>query len=141
MPRANGLYDQGAAKLNAKQFPQASAYFAAAAKVYAAAWAKQSTDPSVGTDYATSLFYSGDIDAAVTQVDKVLAQSPQFQTAWFNKGNYLSDKAKQAQQDGQKKVADAAYAGARAAYQKAVDLGASTETGQEAQQRLAELPK
>ena len=62
----------------------------AASKVYAAAWKLQSTDPNVGTDYATSLFYSGRIDAALTQVEKVLAKSPGFQTAWFNKGNYLS---------------------------------------------------
>jgi hypothetical protein len=138
--RANGLYDQGAAKLQGKQYEQATAYFTAAATVYAAAWDKQGTDPGVGTDYATSLFYSGDIDAAVKQVDKVLAQSPKFQTAWFNKGNYLTDRAKLAEQNDQKKAADTAYAQARAAYQKAVELGASTETGQQAQQRLSELP-
>jgi predicted negative regulator of RcsB-dependent stress response len=77
----------------------------------------------------------------VAQVEKVLAQSPEFQTAWFNKGNYLSDKARLAEQSGDKQAAKAAYAGARAAYQKAVDLDATSSSGQQAAQRLSELPQ
>jgi len=139
--RANDIYDQGATAFQAKNYAQGSAYFAAAAKVYAAAWKQQSTDPSVGTDYATSLFYSGQIDPALAQIDRVLAKSPTFQTAWFNKGNYLSERARQAGKAGNSKDAKATYAQARAAYEKAIALGATTTTGAQAQQRLDALPK
>jgi tetratricopeptide (TPR) repeat protein len=139
--RANGLYDQGAAAFEAEQYDQGAAYFEAAAKVYAAAWKQQSTDPGVGTDYATSLFYSAQIDPALRQIEKVLAESPEFQTAWFNKGNYLAEKARQADEDGDAKAAKAAFADARVAYQEAVSLDASSASGQQAQQRLDELPQ
>ena len=139
MQRANGLYDQGAAAFQSKEYDQGAAYFEAAAKVYAAAWKLQSTDPGVGTDFATSLFYSGQIEPALSQVERVLAQSPEFQTAWFNKGNYLAEKARQAEEDGDAKVAKAAYADARVAYEKAVALGADTASGQQAQERLDTL--
>ena len=139
--RANGLYDQGAAAFESEQWDQGAAYFAAAAEVYAAAWAKQSTDPNVGTDYATSLFYSGDIEAAVSQVEEVLAASPGFQTGWFNKGNYLMETARLAEQDGDTKAAAATYDDARVAFEKAVSLGSGTASGQQAQQRLDELPQ
>jgi hypothetical protein len=139
--RANGLYDQGATAFDAEKFDQGSAYFAAAAKVYAAAWKLQSTEPGVGTDFATSLFYSGQIEPALSQIERVLAKSPEFQTAWFNKGNYLAEKARLAEQDGNAKVAKAAYADARVAYEKAVALGADTPSGQQAQQRLDALPQ
>jgi hypothetical protein len=139
--RANGLYDQGSAAFQAKKYDQGAAYFGAAAKVYAAAWKKQSTDPAVGTDYATALFYSGRIEPALSQVGGVLAQSPEFQTAWFNKGNYLTEKARRAEQDGDAKAAKAAYAAARVAYEKAVALGADTASGQQAQQSLDALPR
>ena len=139
--RANGLYDQGAAAFEAEQWDQGSAYFAAAAEVYAAAWAKQSTDPNVGTDYATSLFYSGEVERAVTQVEEVLAGSPGFQTGWFNKGNYLAERARLAEQDGDAKAASAAYDDAREAFEKAISLGAGTASGQQAQQHLDALPQ
>jgi hypothetical protein len=138
--RANDLYDQGSVKFQAKQYAQGSEYYLAASKVYAAALKKQATDPAVGTDYATSLFYSGKIAAALEQVDKVLAQSPDFQTAWFNKGNYLAEKASQAEKAGSAKAAKAAYAGARVAYQKAIDLDPNSSSGQQAQQQLSSLP-
>jgi predicted TPR repeat methyltransferase len=95
----------------------------------------------VGTDYATSLFYSGDVEAAVSQVEDVLAGSPGFQTAWFNKGNYLVERARHAEQDGDTKAAAAAYGDAREAFEKAVSLGSGTASGQQAQQRLGELPR
>jgi hypothetical protein len=139
--RGNGLYDQGAAAFDSQQYDQGAAYFAAAARVYAAAWKQQSADPGVGTDYATSLFYSGQIDPAIEQVEQVLAKTPTFQTGWFNKGDYLAEKARLAEQDGSAKVAKAAYADARAAYEKAVSLGAESASGQQAQQRLDALPQ
>jgi tetratricopeptide (TPR) repeat protein len=138
--RANGLYDKGAAKFGAKDYEQGAAYFLAASKVYAAAWKQQATDPSVGTDFATSLFYSGDIDGAVQQVQKVLSKFPDFQTAWFNKGNYLSERARQVEQT-DSKAADADYAEARIAYQKAIDLDPTSSSGQQAKERLSALPQ
>ena len=139
--RANSLYDQGATQLQSKQWSQSAAYFLAASKVYAAAWKQQGTDPAVGTDYATSLFYAGRIDAAVEQVDEVLAQSPDFQTAWFNKGNYLAERARQAEEAGEKKAADRDVAAARVVYQKAVDLDPGSASGRSAQAQLDELPQ
>jgi len=139
--RANGLYDQGSAKFQAKQYAQGAEYFLAASKVYAAAWKQKAGEPAVGTDYATSLFYAGKIDAAIAQVDKVLSQSPGFQTAWFNKGNYLATKGSQASKAGDTKAAKAAYAGARTAYQKAISLDPTSSSGQEAQQQLSKLPE
>ncbi len=139
--RANGLYDEGAAAFEAEQWEQGGAYFTAAAKVYAAAWKQKATDPNVGTDYATSLFYSGEVEKAISQVETVLAQSPDFQTGWFNKGNYLAERARHAEQDGDAKAAEAAYDDARAAFRKAVSLGADTSSGQQAQSRLDELPQ
>ena len=76
-----------------QNFEQGGAYFAAAAKVYAAAWKKQATDPSVGTDYAVALFYSGDIPGALKQIDAVLKANPDFQKGWLNKGIFLSHEA------------------------------------------------
>jgi hypothetical protein len=139
--RANGLYDQGAAKFDAEDYAQGAQYFLAASKVYAAAWKQQNTDPSVGTDFATSLFYSGDIDGAVRQVEQVLSKSPGFQTAWFNKGNYLAERARQAEASGSAGVADKDYAEARIAYQKAVDLDPASSSGQQAKERLTALPQ
>ena len=141
MTNANKLYDQGSAKFRAKQYAQGSSLFKQAADDYASAWTIQSSDPSVGTDYATSLFYSGNTNGAIAQVDKVLAMSPQFQPGWFNKGNYLADQARQAQKAGDKKAAAAGFAAARTAYQKAVNLGADTATGKDAQQLLDRLPR
>ena len=141
MQRGNGLYDQGAAAFDAQKYDQGAAYFAAAAKVYAAAWKQQNTEPGVGTDYATALFYSGQIEPALSQIARVLAKAPEFQTAWFNKGNYLAEKARQAEQDGDAAAAKAANADARVAYEKAVALGADTASGQQAQQRLDALPQ
>jgi tetratricopeptide (TPR) repeat protein len=139
--RANGLYDEGATRFQSKHFAQGAEYFLAASKVYAAAWKQQATDPSVGTDFATSLFYAGKIDGALSQVEQVLTKSPQFQTAWFNKGNYLAERARQSEKNGASKAAARDYADARIAYQKAVDLDPASSSGQQAKQSLSELPQ
>ena len=91
--RANELYDKGDKPFQNQDFEQGGAYFTAAAKVYAAAWKKQATDPGVGTDYAVALFYSGDIPAALKQIDAVLKANPDFQKAWLNKGIFISHEA------------------------------------------------
>ena len=104
--RANDLYDQGDAAFQNQDFEQGGAYFAAAAKVYATAWKKQATDPSVGTDYAVTLFYSGDINGALKQIDAVLEANPDWQKGWLNKGVFLSHEARIAKQEGDTKTTD-----------------------------------
>jgi hypothetical protein len=117
--RAHDLYDQGDALIQAGDFEQGVEYFAAAAQVYEAAWAKEPGDPSVGTDWATSLFYSGDFDGAVAQVEVVLKEDPDFQPAWFNLGNYLQHQARMAESSGDTAEAERLNKATREAYEKA----------------------
>ena len=139
--KANELYDKGDAAFQSENFEQGSAYFQAAAMTYAAAWKKQQTDPAVGTDFATSLFYSGNIDAALDQVDLVITKFPDFQAAYFNLGNYLTHKARIAEQEGDKKTAKVDNEAAVRAYTKAVSIDPASEVGKEAAARLTELTK
>ena len=137
--RANGLYDQGSAAFDKNDTTGGQKYFAAAAKVYAAAWKKQATDPGVGTDYATALFYSGQTDKALSQVEEVLAADPGFQTAYLNKGIFLKAQSTDAKDAGDSATADTLLAGAKAAFEKAVSLGASSDPGKRAAQELQSL--
>ena len=137
--RANGLYDQGAQAFQKKDQSTGAQYFAAAAKVYRAAWKQQATDPNVGTDYATSLFYSGDTDNALKQVNVVIAKSPDFQTAHLNKGIYLQTASQDAQQSGQKAKADSLLAQAKAEFQKAVSIDPKSSAGAKAAENLKSL--
>lgn len=142
--RANDLYDQGAqigqSSDNSAQDLSAQ-YFATAAQIYAAAWKKQPGDPAVGTDYATSLFYSGTTDAAIKQVDTVLARNPTYQSALYNKGNYVATQARIAKQDGQSAEATRLFAQAKAAYDAAARVDPSSESGQQAAQQAALVAK
>ena len=137
--RANGLYDQGAQAFQKKDQSAGARYFAAAAKVYHAAWKRQAADPNVGTDYATSLFYSGDTEGALRQVNVVLAKRPDFQTAHLNKGVYLQTASQTAQQSGQKAKADSLLAQARAEFEKAVSIDPSSSAGAKAAATLKTL--
>jgi hypothetical protein len=137
--RAHDLYDQGDALIQAGDFEQGVEYFAAAAQVYEAAWAKEPGDPSVGTDWATSLFYSGDFDGAVAQVEVVLEESPDFQPAWFNLGNYLQHQARMAESSGDAAEAERLNEATRQAYEKAAAIDPASDTGIEAAARAAEL--
>ena len=139
--KANDLYDQGDAAFSANDIEGGAALFAQAAQVYGAAWDKQPGDPNVGTDFATALFYSGDFDGAIKQVGVVLKTNPDFQTGWFNKGNFLAHKARQAEAMKQTKDAKEFYAQAREAYLKAVAIDPASEVAKEADARLAEIPK
>jgi hypothetical protein len=134
--RANGLYDQGIAKFQNGDAAGAADYFSAAAEVYSAAWKKQPGDPNVGTDWATSLFYSGDIDAAIAQVDVVLAANPDFQPGFYNRGNYLEHRARALTQEGDAAGAAKAKKEAEAAFRKAVALDATSDVGKAAAERL-----
>ncbi|MCX6371846.1 MAG: zinc-ribbon domain-containing protein [Actinobacteria bacterium] len=128
--RANGLYDQGAAEMpDGIPTEQGAAYFDAAAKVYEAAWAKQPGDPNVGTDWAIALFYSGNVDGAVKQVNVVLKADPRFQPGLFNKGIFLSHVSRMTQDKAEaKKYADQA----RAALSAAVAVDPSSQVGKQA---------
>ncbi len=138
--RANGLFDQGDTLFQQSQIDQGAQYFAAAAAVYAAAWEKKPGDPNVGTDWATALFYSGDMQGAVERIEVVLQKDPEFQTAWFNKGNYLAHLARMSEQMGVAKDAKRQYEQARQAYVKAAALDPASEVGKEADRRLQDLP-
>ena len=136
--RANGLYDQGAAQMpDGIPNEQGAQYFAAAAKVYKAAWAKQPGDPNVGTDWAISIFYSGDVNGAVKQVNVVLAADPRFQPGLFNKGIFLSHMSRITQDKAQaQKFVDQA----RAALVAAVAVDPSSKVGKQADAALKTLP-
>ena len=88
--RGNKLYDKGNTLFQGGQIEQGAEYFKAASVVYMAAWKAKPGDPNLGTDMATSLFYSGDTEGALKQIDNVLKEDPNFQPGWFNKGNYLA---------------------------------------------------
>jgi hypothetical protein len=137
--RANDLYDQGDAAFQNQNFDQGGAYFAAAAKVYAAAWKKQATDPSVGTDYAVTLFYSGDISGALKQIDSVLQANPDWQKGWLNKGVFLSHEARIAKQQGDTKTADKYNAQAKTALAKTIAIDPKSEAGKQADTALQAL--
>jgi hypothetical protein len=137
--RANGLYDKGDAAFQNQDFEQGGAYFAAAAKIYAAAWKKQATDPGVGTDLSVALFYSGDIDGALQQIDAVLKANPEFQKGWLNKGIFLSHQSRLAEQNGDKKAAKELNDEAKVALTKAVAIDAQSEAGKQADASLQQL--
>jgi len=137
--RGHDLYDQGDALIQAGDFEQGVEYFAAAAQVYEAAWAKEPGDPSVGTDWATSLFYSGDFDGAVERVMVVIEENPDFQPAWFNLGNYLEHQARMAEGSGDADEVARLTGEARQAYAKAAEIDPDSDTGIEAAARAAEL--
>lgn len=139
--RANALYDEGDRAFREGRFEQGAMYFHAAARVYAAAWQRQPGDPAVGTDWAVSLFYSGDIDGAISRVSKVLADAPDFQKGWLNKGIFLSHAARIAEQQGAAAKARRLYAQAREAFTRAVAIDPRSEAGQQADAALRELPK
>ena len=137
--RGNDLYDQGDAAFQKQDFEQGGAYFAAAAKVYAAAWKKQATDPGLGTDYAVAQFYSGDIAGALKQIDAVLTASPDWQKGWLNKGIFLSHESRIAEQQGDKKLATKYTAQAKQALTKAVAIDPKSDAGKQADQSLQQL--
>jgi hypothetical protein len=139
--KANDLYDQGDVAFNANDIEGGSQLFAQAAELYALAWAKQPGDPNVGTDWATALFYSGDMEGAVEKIAVVLEENPDFQTGWFNKGNYLAHEARITDQMGDAKAAKKLFAEARKAYLKTVALDPESEVGKEADARLEDIPE
>jgi len=137
--RAHDLYDEGDRLFAAEEIEQGVAYFAAAAQVYEAAWKKEPGDPNVGTDWATSLFYSGDFDGAIERVRIVLEENPDFQAGWFNLGNYLTHQARMAESGDDQVETARLYGEASEAYSKAAAIDPESDTGIEAAARAAEL--
>ena len=137
--RANGLYDQGIAAFNKKDNAGGTAAFKAAAEVYGAAWRKQPGDPSVGTDYAVSLFYSGQTDRALRQIDVVIGKSPDFQTAYLNKGIFLKTAASDAKASGDTKNGAELLSQAKLTLQKAVGMDPASDAGKKAAAQLQGL--
>lgn len=134
--RANGLYDQGIAAFNGNDAEGGVAYFEAAAEVYGAAWAQQPGDPSVGTDYAVSLFYQQHHDEGIKQIDRVLKRNPEFQAAHLNKGIFLQTEASEAEDE----AASAEYlAQAKLSFKKAVSIDPSSDAGKHAAEALQAL--
>ena len=95
----------------------------------------------MGTDYAVALFYSGDIPAALKQIDAVLDANPDFQKGWLNKGIFVSHEGQLAKQDGDDKQAQKYFDEARRALTKAVALDAKSEAGKQADSFLQSLPQ
>ncbi len=139
--RGDGLYDQGGAAFRNQDFEQGSAFFSAAAEVYAAAWKKQPGDPALGTDYSVALFYSGDIPGALERIDVVIEANPDFQKAWLNKAVFLSHGARLAEQEGDEKQAQKLFDQARTAFTRAAAIDPASEAGQQAEASLEQLPK
>jgi hypothetical protein len=137
--RANGLYDQGQAKIDGGDFEGGATLFGDAANVYAAAWAQQPGDPAVGTDYATALFYSGNIEVALTQIAQVLKDNPTFQNALYNKGNFLAHKARIAAGSGNKAQAAKLRAEAKLAYEAAIKVDPTSGSGKAAASAIKTL--
>ena len=134
--RANGLYDQGIEAFNKDDAEGGVAYFEAASKVYRAAWTKQPGDPSVGTDYAVSLFYQRHHDEGIKQIEVVIKQNPDFQAAHLNKGIFLKTEASEAKDKA--KAADF-LADAKLAFQKAASIDPDSEAGKNAAEALQNL--
>jgi tetratricopeptide (TPR) repeat protein len=139
----HAYYDSGDALKASGRDDEAVGWFAAAAKVYAAAWKLKPGDPALGTDYATAIFYSATtperIRAAIDQVDTVIASDPDFQMARFNKGIYVSELAQRYAESGRTAEAERLFAQARAEYEAAVAIDSASPTGQAAAAALQEL--
>jgi tetratricopeptide (TPR) repeat protein len=137
--RASGYYEQGAPYVSSGNFTAAAPWFAAAAKVLQAAWDKQPGDPGVGTDLANSLFYAGNIQGAITQIDAVLKGSPNDQAALLDKGNFVNMAGQMDKQAGQTAHANAEIAEAKQLYQQAIKIDPTSANGKAAATQLKSL--
>jgi tetratricopeptide (TPR) repeat protein len=128
--RANKHFDQGKPYIDQGNFTAAAPYFVAAAKEYDAAWSQQSTDPAVGADYATSLFYAGDVQGAIGMVNTVLKLKPTggvLQKALLNKGNFLAMAGRVATQNGQTARSKQLFAEAYASYRASIKVDPASD--------------
>lgn len=73
------LYNVGNIYYDTQNYPEAISY-------YEKSLAQDPKSPDVRTDMATAMFYSGDVDKALTEFDVVLKQNPRHANALFNQG-------------------------------------------------------
>lgn len=140
--RANGHFDQGLPYVDRADFAGGAPYFAAAAREYDAAWAQRSNDPAVGADYATSLFYAGDVQGAIVMVDKVLGLKPTgsvLQKALLNKGNFLAMAGRVALQGGKTTQGARLLALAKASYQASIKVAPASDVVAADRQGIVDL--
>ena len=84
-------------------------------------------DRTIAGDLATALFYAGRTADAITLAEKTLKDNPDYATVWFNLGIF--------------KEASGDTAGAKTAYQKAIDTDTEGSVKQSAQTALDALNK
>lgn len=77
--------------------PASQPVWTASATYYGQALAVQPGDPAVTTDYAISLFYSGQTNNAIAAVESVMAENPDFAPAFFNAGIFYSNAGRPAE--------------------------------------------
>ena len=124
-----------------QDFEQGGAYFAAAAKVYAAAWKKQATDPARRHRLrGRPVLQRRHPRAPSTQIDAVLKANPDFQKGWLNKGIFLSheapDQRAERRQEGRQ---EAVRRGARPRSPRPSPSTPSPRPGKQADQSLQQL--
>ncbi len=137
--RGDGYYETGAPYANSGNFTAAEPWFTAAAKVLQAAWNKQPGDPTVGADLANSLFYAGNIQGAITQIDIVLKKSPKNQEALLDKGNFVNMAGQMDKEADETTQANAEIAQAKQLYQEAIKIAPTSASGKAAATELKAL--
>ncbi len=76
--------------------PASQPIWSASATYYGQALAVQPGSPEVSTDYAISLFYSGQLNRAIEVIEPVMVENPDFAPAFFNAGIFYSNAARPA---------------------------------------------
>lgn len=140
--RANTMYDTGQQYLQSGDMAKATQYYAKVAQVYQAAWQKQATDPAVGADFATSLFYAGDTQGALAIVNQALKLKPTddvLQKALMNKGNFLAMAGRVAISKGNDATGQKLLAQAKASYEASIKVAPGTATAKQAQSEITTL--
>jgi hypothetical protein len=140
--RANKMFDDGQPYLRSGDMATAASYYSKVAQVYQAAWQKQSTDPAVGADFATSLFYAGDTQGALAIVAQALKLNPTgqvLQNALLNKGNYLAMAGRAAISQGNKAEGEKLLTQAKASYEASIKVAPSSETAKMASNQIKQL--
>ena len=132
---ANTLYDRGAAVLESDR-EAAKQYFLDAADAYESAWKMSQSDPAVGTDYATALYFSGDIDGSIAQGEVAIKAFPDFQNAFFDLGVSYHAKANSVSAPEER---ESYLDAARDAYRRAKSIDPWSDTGKAAAQALKKL--
>jgi hypothetical protein len=139
--RGDGYYEKGAAYVTSDSFnfTAAAPWFRAAAKVLQAAWNKQPGDPALGTDLANALFYAGNTQGAISQIDTVLKKSPKDQEALLDKANFVNMAGQMDTQGGKTTQAKTEIAEAKQLYEEAIKIAPASASGKTAATDLKQL--